>query len=128
MPYGFSYKAPISGRTSYYIRVYRLKAQLAVSTATRFPTFTLASDFVPQHVDLVHTAELLEHLTKIIFVHGARNLPYEHFDEVRIRLLRTVDASSAAAVVRHVVHGVVHRVTATKPTRKRVTSRSTTCG
>ena len=91
------------------------------------PTFALAGDLVPQHVDLVHAAELLEHLTKVVLVHGARDLTHEHFDEVRVGLLRTVDASTAAAVVGHVVNGIVYRVTATKTTRKRLTLCHSSC-
>lgn len=65
-----------------------------IASCCGLPTFTLAGDLVPQHVDLVHAAELLEHLAEIVLVHGARDLPYEHLDEVGVRLLR-----NAAAVV-----------------------------
>jgi hypothetical protein len=68
-------------------RVLSIQCRLSCEEGHETASFTLASDLIPQHVDLVYSSELLEHLTEIIFVHGARNLTYKHFDEVWIRLL-----------------------------------------
>lgn len=50
-------------------------------------TFTQPGRFIPQNVDLVHPAELLEHLLQLLFVHGPGDLPDEHLDIVRVRLI-----------------------------------------
>lgn len=44
-------------------------------------TFTGSRDLIPEHVDLVHPAELLEHLPQVILVHRARYLPDEHLEK-----------------------------------------------
>lgn len=71
-------------------------------------TFTLARDFIPEHVNLVNATILLEHDPKFIFVHRPGNLAHEHLDEVRVRLLER------ARPVRHPVRFGVHTPTRTK--------------
>lgn len=50
-------------------------------------TFTSAGDFVSEHVDLVNSAELGEHLGQLCLVHGVRHLAHEHLDEVGVGLV-----------------------------------------
>lgn len=53
-------------------------------------SFTTASSFVPQYVDLMHSAKFFEQRSEIVFVHVVRYLSYEHLYIVWIWLLHTI--------------------------------------
>lgn len=51
-------------------------------------TFADAGEFVPEQVQLVHAAELAEHVGQVLFVHRPRYLAHEHFYVIRFGLFR----------------------------------------
>lgn len=53
-------------------------------------TTTVATEFIPQYIDLMNTAVFLEYWSKVIFIHILRHLADKHFNVVWIWFLRTI--------------------------------------
>lgn len=50
-----------------------------------FPTFTLASVLIAQHIKLVDWTKIFKHFSEIIFIHASWYLANKHFDSIWIR-------------------------------------------